>query len=100
MLDPVKLAEYLGVTQDARVTDAAAAASSWVEARRSVTDPVALWAGEDVQYGALLFGALLYQARVTPSGLPGYSDDPALFAQTTDALFRARELVGNDPVVA
>lgn len=99
-VDPADLAEYLGVAQDARVDRAADAATAWVEGRRSNTDPVALWAAADVQLGGILYGALLYQARVTPAGLPGYSDDPGVFSQTTEALFRARDLVGSDPVIA
>jgi hypothetical protein len=47
--------------------------------------------------GASLFAQLLYQARATPSGLAGY-DEAYAPGGTTDALFRARELVGYDPV--
>lgn len=99
-VNPTDLAEYLGVALDARVARAADAATAWVEGRRSNTDPVMLWTAPDVQMGGLLYAALLYQARVTPAGLPGYSDDPGTYSQTTEALFRARDLVGSDPVVA
>lgn len=99
-VDPDDLAGFLGVTRDARVDSAATAATSWAEGRRCNTDPVALWAMEDVKYGGLLYGALLYQARVTPAGVVGYSDDPAAYSSTMEALYRARDLVGQDPVVA
>ena len=99
-VDPVDLADHLGVTQDDRVDRAAAAATSWAEHRRSATDPVDLWADSDVSYGGLLYGALLYQSRSAPSGFSGYDESGVFGGVSQEALFRARDLVGHDPVVA
>jgi hypothetical protein len=72
----------------------------WTVKRRCNTDPARLWLDADVVQGAVLFAALLYQARSTPAGFAGY-DEVALATDTsTEALWRARELVGLDPVVA
>jgi hypothetical protein len=98
-VDPKALAEFLSVKQGERVDQAAAAASSWVEKRRSATDPVDLWLDPAVAYGGVLYGALLYQSRSTPQGFAGY-DETGVTSQSQEALFRARDLVGSDPVVA
>ena len=94
---PDDLAEHLGVAVDSRVERAAEAATRWAENRRSMTDPDVLWLKEDVMYGAILYGALLFQSRSAPQGFAGYEDGPS---QSTEALFRARDLVGSDPVFA
>ena len=94
---PEHLAEHLGVAVDNRVTEAALAATKWAQNRRSMTPSDTLWLQDDVMYGATLYGALLFQSRSAPQGFAGYEDGPS---QSMEALFRARDLVGSDPVYA
>jgi hypothetical protein len=77
--------------------DATQAAVAWVHRRRCNTPPAVLWAEPDTRLGALLFAGLLWQSRITPAGLPGYEQGSP---DTYEALARARDLVGSDPVVA
>jgi hypothetical protein len=92
------VAAELGVSPtDPRLPPIIAATIAWVEHRRPYTPQLELWAEPDVVRGALLFAALLYQSRVTPSGLPGYDAEDS---DTYEALSRARELVRKSPVVA
>jgi len=76
---------------------ASEAASSWAEKRRSNTQD--LWAEPDVVYGATLYAALLYQSRSAPQGFAGY-EESGIYSGSQEALFRARDLVGLDPVIA
>ncbi len=100
-VDLATVAELVGVDPaDPRLPDVCAAATAWVQNRRSLTDPVDLWAMPDVQYGGALYGALLWTQRAQPAGLPsvdelgGYTDD--LAAQ----MGQINRLVGSDPVIA
>jgi hypothetical protein len=94
------VAAFLGVPVDDRVEQATGAAVDWVAKRRCNTAKDVLCLDRDVRLGAVLFASLLYQSRATPLGIAGY-DEAALYAPgAPDALYRARELVGLDPVVA
>jgi hypothetical protein len=100
MITPDEVAEYLGVPVDDRVEQSTDAAIDWVQKRRCNTAKDVLWHDSDVRLGGVLFAALLYQSRATPLGISGY-DEAALYAPgAPDALYRARELVGLDPVVS
>jgi hypothetical protein len=100
MITPEEVAAYLGVPVDDRVEQSTDAAVDWVAKRRCNTGKDVLWHDADVRLGGVLFAALLYQSRATPLGIAGY-DEAALYAPgAPDALYRARELVGLDPVVA
>lgn len=95
-----QVADHLGVPADDRMQAALAAACMWTAKRRCNTATVDLWLEPDVNLGTILYAALLYQARSTPAGFAGY-DEVALATDTsTEALWRARELVGLDPVTA
>jgi hypothetical protein len=98
-VDPADLAEHLGLPEDPRMVSASEAATSWAEKRRSNTEPTDLWAEPDVTYGATLYAALLYQSRSAPQGFSGY-DETGVYSSSQEALFRARDLVGSDPVIA
>jgi hypothetical protein len=97
VLTPERVAADLGIPVDQRLTEATLAAIDWAQRRRKRTRPELLWESPSVVSGASLFAQLLYQARATPSGLAGF-DEAYAPGGTTDALFRARELVGYDPV--
>jgi hypothetical protein len=95
-----QVAQHLGIPADPRMHAATLAACMWTVKRRCNTPPQDLWVDPDVVQGTVLYAALLYQARSTPAGFAGY-DQVALATDTsTEALWRARELVGLDPVVA
>jgi hypothetical protein len=99
MITAQDVAAELGLPVDDRLQRCTASAVSWAQKRRCTTDPDALWAEDDAVQGATLFAAMLYQSRATPSGIAGY-DEAALSTAQPDALYRARELVGLDPVVS
>lgn len=97
---PEDVAAWLGVLVNDRVTQSTDAARQWAINRRSLTDPDELFFDSDIHLGTVLYASLLYQARATPSGFTGYEDSAAASPQTSEALFRARDLVGSDPVTA
>ena len=99
-VDPNRAANHLGVAVDERLTDACDAATAWVEQRRCNTDPLELWADEGVNYGGMLYACLLYQSRTTPQGFAGYDELLTSSPTSAEALWRARDLVGQDPVIA
>lgn len=94
------LAEFLGIEEDARCSDAAAAAAEWAQDRRCLTPPPVLWQSDRARQGTILYASVLYQARATPAGLAGYDEFNGGSPISGDAIWRARELVGADPVVA
>lgn len=100
-LDPQKLAEYLGLPfPDERCTVALASAEAWTQKRRSLTDPVDLWAQPDVILGTVMFAALLYAQRAQPQGFPGMDDLGNYSDDVGQAMTQIYRLVGSDPVVA
>jgi hypothetical protein len=99
MITADDVASHLGVPVDDRVRSATDAAVAWAQRRRCNTDPGDLWQEADTRLGAILYATLLYQARATPSGIAGY-DEASLLGGAGDGLYRAKELVGADPVVA
>ena len=98
---PAEVAEHLGVADsstDRRLLAACAAATSWVRVRRSCTDVDVLAADPAVRYGATLYAALLYQARVEPEGLPSFDGwQPPGGQSSMGQIYR---LVGQDVVIA
>lgn len=99
-LTPDDVAAWLGVPPSDRVVSATDAARSWAINRRSLSDPGQLFYNPDVHHGAMLYAGLLVQARSTPSGFAGYDEAGGSAPQTLEALYRARDLVGSDPVTA
>jgi hypothetical protein len=93
------VAAHLGLVADTRMTQCVDAGNAWVERQRSLTPPGLLWSQPDVFLGAVLYGALLYLARVTPQGMAGYAELGTYNADTWEALQRVRDLVSEDPVV-
>jgi hypothetical protein len=97
-LDPAKVAAELGVPLDPRVTDCTLAAQAWVETRRCLTDPAALWADAAVERGAILYAALLHKQRSQAQGFPGM-DALGTFAEDTGAtMSQVYRLVGADVI--
>lgn len=94
------LAAFLNIPEDGRCADAVAAAVEWAQDRRSLTDPLALWESARVRQGTILYAALLYQAAATPQGFAGYDEFGGGGGMAGDAIWRAKELVGTDVVVA
>lgn len=97
---PEDVGNWLGIPVNDRVTQSTKAAERWAINRRSLSDPAQLFYDPDVHLGTVLYAALLYQARATPAGFTGYDDAAAQYPQTSEALYRARDLVGSDPVTA
>lgn len=96
---PDDVAEWLGVTVNERVDSSTNAAVQWAIERRSLSKPSELFYNASVHLGTVLYAALLYQARSTPSGFAGYEDSGS-YSDSAEALYRARDLVGSDPVTA
>ena len=96
-LTPEDVASHLGIVADARLEQDVDAARQWVEDRRCLTDRTILWTNPSIHKGGVLYAGLLYQARSAPQGFDGYED---VYNSSTEALFRARDLVGADVVVA
>jgi hypothetical protein len=94
-----EVAEYLGplATDQTRLDDATAASKQYVEARRSDLDlavdgtiPPA-----DVHVGAIIYAALIYQSRVSPTGFAAYGDGAIdIPGDNTQAYMRAMRLIG------
>lgn len=96
---PEDVADWLGVTATERIAQTTEAARQWVINRRSLTPEATLFFNADVHLGAILYAALLFQSRSTPSGYSGY-DENATYPYSAEQLYRARDLVGSDPVFA
>jgi hypothetical protein len=100
-IDPQRLADQLGLLfADERCTVALAAAESWVQKRRSLTDPTELWVEPDVIAGTLMYAALLYQQRSQPQGFAGMDQLGSYGEDTGMAMSQVFRLVGSDAVIA
>lgn len=98
-LTDANVAEYLGAMADpGRVTDATAASKTYVENRRSDLALDLLNAGEapaDVYLGAILYAALVYHGRVSPTGYAAYGDGAIdIPGDPTLSYARAMRLIG------
>jgi len=101
MVDLDQLAQHLGVPVGSdRLPEAAAAASAWVESRRSNTDPADLWQMPDVMLGAVMYAGLLFTSRAQPQGFPGFDELGRYSEDTGMAMANIYRLVGADPVTA
>lgn len=99
------VSEYLGAMSDpARVDDATAAAKAYVEGRRSDLELDLLEAGEapaDVFLGSILYAALIYHARVSPTGYAALGDGAIdIPGDPTLSYARAMRLIGSRRPVA
>lgn len=94
------LAAELGLPPDERMRSDLDAAVAWVADRRANTDPMLLWSSPRVHKGTILFAALLYQSRSTPTGYAGYDESGGFTLPTDNAMRRVYTLVGKDPVIA
>ena len=74
------------------------AAVQYTENRRSLTDPVLLWRDPDVNLGTLQHGALLYQSKSAPVGLPEYDELATSYGVSMTGIHRL--IGGPDLVVA
>lgn len=77
-----------------------AAAVSWAEKRRSLTDPEALWAEPDAITGTLTYAGLLWRGRGSPSGLPGYDELGGYTEEYGTGMSNVYRLIGEDAVTA
>lgn len=100
LVTPVEVCEHLGIADvhDPRMLACAAAASAWVQQRRCLTSFDALAADPAVRMGAVLYAALLFQARTEPEGMPGFDGWQPPGGQSS--LAQVYRLVGQDVVVA
>lgn len=77
-LTAAQVEPYVGAMADpGRLADATAASKQYVENRRSDLELELAGAGEapaDVLLGAILYAALIYTARVSPSGFSAFGD--------------------------
>ena len=103
---PADVADHLGLVSpdlaDPRLVNATSAGVAWAEKKRSATVAagIDLFAYPDVWLGIVLYAGLLYQARAMPSGFPGPESWLGGNPATSEAYFRALDLVGRDPVTA
>lgn len=70
------------VAADDNLALVTAAVKAAVERRRSdlwTGDPPAFAPGEDVRTGSIIWSAILYQTRSSPSGFTGYGDETTMF---------------------
>lgn len=97
---PAEVCAHLGIAddRDPRLSACVAAASSWVRARRCLTNPDDLAADPAVRMGTVLYAALLFQARTEPEGMPGFDGWQPPGGQTS--LAQVYRLVGQDVVIA
>ena len=93
-LTAADVASHLGIVPDDRLETDVDAARQWAEDRRTSIEPTILFTYPRIHKGAVLYAALLYQARSAPQGFDGYED---AFTGSTEGLWRARVLVGADP---
>lgn len=97
--DAQDLADYLGIgVADQRCQDSIGAAIQFAQDRRFRTDPVRLWERPDVNLGALQYGALLYQTKAAPTGLPEYDELQATYGASMAGIYRL--IGGPDPAAA
>ena len=104
-LTPEQVAAYLDLpgTPDDNLVASTAAAEAAVERRRSDLhlDDVGAVAPADVQLGATIWAALLYQTRSSPSGFSGFGDDTQLYDVLGARRAEVMRLIGwRRPVVA
>lgn len=82
-LTPDEVAGYLDLpgAPDDNLTASTAAAVAAVERRRSELglDVAGVVAPADVKLGAMIWSALLYQLRSSPSGFDGFGDDTQIY---------------------
>jgi hypothetical protein len=85
------------MVDETRLADATAASKKYVEDRRSdlALDVAGTVAPDDVREGAILYAALVYQARSSPTGYPAYGDGAIdLSGDQSMAYQRAMRLIG------
>ena len=99
------VADYLGaMTDPERITEATAASKQFCEDRRSDLGLDAMNAGEapaDVFLGAILYAALVYNARSSPTGYASFGDGSYdVPGDPTFSYARAMRLIGTRRPVA
>ena len=102
-LDPADVAAYLDVVypdDDGRVDMCTSAVVAAVEQRRSDLDFTAP-VPADVHAGSIMWAAILYQARSSPSGFSGFGDNAVLYDSLGARRTEVMRLIGwKRPVVA
>ena len=101
-LTPDDVGAYLDLPPAAVATDdnlalATASVKAAIERRRSdlnVGDPPIFTPPADVKGGAVMWAALVYQARNAPSGFAGYGDETMLFDSLGARRAEVMRLVG------
>lgn len=83
-LTPEDVAAYLDLptADDDNLLLSTAAVKAAVERRRSdllAGDPAVFVPGDEVKGGAVMWAALIFQARNAPSGFAGYGDETMMF---------------------
>jgi hypothetical protein len=104
-ITPEEVAAYLDLpgAPDDNLVASTAAAKAAVERRRSdlgLTEPDATAPG-DVRLGTMVWAALLYQTRSSPSGFVGYGDETQIYDALGARRAEVMRLIGwRRPVVA
>ena len=93
------VAEWLGAmaTDQPRLDDATAAARWYVQMRRSELglDVAGAEAPPDVKLGTIIYAALIYQQRSSPTGFAAYGDGAVdVPGDSSQAYMRAMRLIG------
>jgi hypothetical protein len=93
-----EVAAWIGpMTDPARLADATAASKRYVEDRRSDLDLIGSPdpPPDDVHLGAVIYAALIYQAKASPTGYAAYGDGAIdLPGDNQQAYMRAMRLIG------
>lgn len=83
------------IAADDNLALSTAAVKAAIERRRSdLMTPGGFYPGDDVRTGAIMWAALMYQARNAPSGYAGYGDETVLFDALGSRRAEIMRLVG------
>lgn len=94
-----QLVTHLGVPQDGRMSDDLAASLAWCHAQRRDLDPNTP-VHADIQKAVVIYAALLYRERSTPSGFAGYDNLEAALADNQNAMANVYRLLKTRKMVA
>lgn len=85
--------DWLGAPQDQRMVDALNTSNAWAQRTRPDLDPDTLPLA-DVQHAVVLYAALMWRERTTPSGFSTYDADGTSEFTNQSAMVNIRTLLG------
>lgn len=94
-----QLVEHLGLPEDLRMAECLSASLAWCNRTRPDLDPIVVPAA-DIQRAVIIYAALLYRERSTPSGFSTYDGlDTSAFTDQS-AMMNVYRLLGTRKPVA